>query len=390
MNKWLTFCSVAFLMAVMAACTQEQPLEIQERRPDLPAQPHSYTQVLDDAGLLQMPSELNVVGGSTILTNSFEPDLSSGDPHVFGTITSDEAATLGRVLFYDNRLSKNNSIACASCHKQELAFADDAKFSEGFGGKMTDRNSMTIANPMFNSTFFWDGRSRSLTDLALKPVFNHVEMGMSSTEEVVSKLQAEPYYEDLFLAAFGTTQINAERIERAISDFVTSFFSSDSRFDKAIASDFADFNNLERHGLALFFSEKTQCASCHNGINFSSPTSFSSSNPYATTAGTTNIGLDLVYDDPGFANGKFKIPSLRNIALTAPYMHDGRFTTIREVLDHYNDGIKPHEDLDVKLHTNGIPLKMGLTELDLDALEAFLRTLTGQEILSDKKYSNPF
>ena len=287
-------------------------------------------------------------------------------------------------------MSKNNSISCASCHKQQLAFSDDASLSFGFGGKQTIRNSMSITNPMLNSSFFWDSRSRSLEDLALRPVFDHVEMGMDSREELIAKISAKSYYDELFEEAYGSDRITESRISEALAAFVSSMFSGDSKFDEGLDQNFENYSELEKHGMALFFNEKTQCASCHNGINFASPQGFSSSNPYRRTDGTTNIGLDLVYEDPGFADGKFKIPSLRNIALTGPYMHDGRFETLREVIDHYDHGIQAHEDLDPKLHNNGEPIRLNLTELDKDALEAFLVSLTSKSILTDDKFSNPF
>jgi len=213
-------------------------------------------------------------------------------------------------------------------------------------------------------------------------------MGMENMDELTAKLSQNEYYDDLFVKAYGSENITPNRLAESISQFVASIFKRDSKFDTGLQNDFSNFSELEKHGMALFFSETTQCAKCHAGANFSTPTGFG--NEYEDTGGSTNIGLNLVYEDNGFENGKFKIPSLRNISLTAPYMHDGRFETLGEVLDHYNDGIQPHEDLDHKLNNNGTPVSMGLTDLDMRAMEAFLNTLTSATITTDERFSNPF
>jgi cytochrome c peroxidase len=373
-------------LLLVYACNDAE-LQIGEHVPNLPSNAYDYVGFLDDLESFVLPDEVtfgdqnivfgehnNVVGGASLTTHF-------NDKH-------NAEATLGRVLFYDNRMSKNNSIACASCHRQNLAFSDDVAVSSGFGGQLTTRNSSSIVNPMFGNTFFWDGRSRSLEDLALRPVFDHVEMGMDSEADLIQKLAREDYYQALFKDAYGSPAVTGDGIRSALAAFVSSMFSGDSKFDDGTKNDFAEFSQLERHGMALFFSEQTQCASCHSGINFASPSGIG--NEYQQTSGTTNIGLDVVYDDPGFSDGKFKIPSIRNAALTAPYMHDGRFETLREVIDHYNEGVQPHTDLDRKLTINGSPIRMNLTELDKDALVAFVSTLTSKSLLVDEKYSNPF
>ncbi|MBT8231211.1 MAG: hypothetical protein KJN84_01185, partial [Bacteroidia bacterium] len=365
----------------------------QSTAPILPETPYDYINVVEEAPNFILPSNLvlasNSPGVENVVVNI--PDCNNCDiPPQFNInmITSDDIATLGRVLFYDKALSKNNSISCASCHKQELAFADDQKLSQGFGGKSTTRNSMTIANPILNTTFFWDGRSNHLRDLVLRPILDHVEMGIDDLHELSEKVIAQDYYKELFTRAYGSDEVNTNKIADAMAQFTASIFKGDSKFDKGLENNFQDFSELERHGLALFFSSKTQCASCHSGANFSAPTGFN--NPYQETAGTANIGLNTIYDDNGFGEGKFKIPSLRNIAQTGPYMHDGRFETLREVLDHYNNGINPHDQLDAKFLANGSPIKMGLTDLDLEAMEAFLNTLSSATITTDERFSNPF
>ena len=215
-------------------------------------------------------------------------------------------------------------------------------------------------------------------------------MGIDDFSELKAKLEAEEYYPALFRKAYGSSSIDADRVSEAIGQFISSLLTADSKFDHGLTNEFADYTELEKHGMALFFSSQTNCSSCHSGVNFAASTVRSFDNPYTETSGTTNIGLDVVYDDPGFSQGKFKIPSLRNIALTGPYMHDGRFETLRDVLDHYNENVQAHKELDVKLNNGGTPRRLNLTDLDLDALEAFLNTLTGEKILTDERYSNPF
>lgn len=378
-----TFLVFSFLTSlVLIFSCQQDVAEGLEHTPVLPEVPFDYLAVMAQIDDFKMPERIN--SGLA----QFETDVISTSG-VRTPVQSNAIATLGRVLFYDNRMSKNNSISCASCHKQTHGFADDQRISVGFGGEMTTRNSMSIVNPIVNETFFWDGRTRNLEVLSLEPVFNHVEMGITSSTELINKLEGESYYRELFQEAYGSARINEEGIQTALAQFVASIFSNDTKFDQGIPEDFQNFSELEKLGMALFFSERTNCSSCHNGINFSSPTGFVG-NPYGATAGTTNIGLDLVYEDKGFAEGKFKIPSLRNIALTAPYMHDGRFSTIKEVIQHYNENIKPHHELDPKLHVEGIPVSLNLTGLEVDALEAFLNTLTSPTIAFEEKFSNPF
>lgn len=378
----------SIFLVILAFSCQQDPITNSEHSPELPDEPHNYMSVMDELENFALPQVISV-GNADINTNPNSHELLSGSSTVDLAIESDDIATLGRVLFYDNRMSANNSIACASCHQQDKAFADGLAKSQGFGGQMTSRNSMSLANPIAKRNFFWDGRAGSLGQLALQPVFNHIEMGIETPDQLLSKLKQETYYSDLFTKAYGTPSITQEKVERALAQFVGSIFKRDSDFDEGLENGFANMTELEKHGMALFFSDETQCASCHNGVNFASPTA-SFNNPYAVTSGTTNIGLDEVYADKGFASGKFSIPSLRNIALTGPYMHDGRFETLREVLDHYNSGVQNHNDLDTKLQRNGIPVKMELTDLDLDAMEAFLRTLTSKTLTTDAKYSNPF
>ncbi len=311
---------------------------------------------------------------------------------------TNHSVTLGRVLFYDKKLSINNTISCGSCHKQFLAFADNKSFSTGFGNLVTGRNSMSILNPLFNNNMFWDSRAASPHELSLMPVFNHLEMGMETDEMLVTKVTQTSYYPQLFENAFGDKTVTKDRIGTAISQFVNSLFSMESKFDKGQLDSFTDFTPIEKYGMQLFFSDNLKCSQCHSGNNFSAPDfpgggyggdggGFGNGdNP----KGTANIGLDMVYKDNGRGSGKFKIPSLRNIELTGPYMHDGRFNTLEEVIDHYSHGIQNHPQLDEKFRSNGTVKKFNFSENDKVALISFLKTLTDHNLITNPKFSDPF
>lgn len=324
---------------------------------------------------------------------------------------SDAGATLGRVLFYDKKLSLNNTVACATCHKQQFAFADNKASSIGFEGKITSRNSMTIINPGMSHGYFWDIRADKLEDQVLMPVKNHIEMGLENLDNLEIKLAKLDYYPPLFEAAFGTTEITRDNISKALAQFLRSMASYRSKYDKGLENDFSNFTALERMGKDLFESWDMPCQSCHGGTNFD-----------GWGGGVSNIGLDEVYTDNGlgalsqwqaqgsFYDGMFKVPSLRNVAVTAPYMHDGRFNTLEEVIEHYDSGVKKHPNLDYRLTTGGFfifndnafedpvpgtivdgePRKLNLTDLQKRALVAFLETLTDYELIRDPKFSDPF
>lgn len=319
--------------------------------------------------------------------------------------TGSHIPTLGRVLFYDRQLSLNNSVSCGTCHKQRLAFSDDRQFSIGFEDKITRRNSMPIQNigsnfnppdsilkdpvNLFVPTFlFWDGREQDLRTMVKKPITNHIEMGFSDLSDLQAKLSNVPYYESLFTQAFGDKTITEERIAAAITAFVQSISSRQTKLDKSFGNP-SELSALEQKGRVLF-SSVYDCNSCHQIEN---PHGYIQAGVFA------NIGLDKVYDDRGLAevtkaesdNGKFKIPSLRNVALTAPYMHDGRFQTLDQVLNHYSDGIADNENLDFRLRTpNGQPRNMEIPKADKEAIIAFLHTLTDYEMATDEKFSDPF
>lgn len=293
---------------------------------------------------------------------------------------NNDVVALGRVLFYDDLLSINGRKACASCHIQAKGFADGEILSEGFMGELTERHSMQITNIRTQNAFFWDGRASNLNKQVLMPIQNHIEMGTESIAQVVQKVEAQSYYTDLFTKAFGSAEITENKISASLEAFVSSLVSYNTKFDN-IYTGTASFTDAEQRGLELF-ATKYNCASCHGGLNF---------NTEWGSISFANIGLNLVDKDSG-SWGRFKVPSLRNIMVTAPYMHDGRFTSIDEVLEHYSHGIKSNSILDWRLRNqeNGEALKLAITEQDKKDIISFLHTLTDHEMLTDPKFSDPF
>jgi cytochrome c peroxidase len=295
---------------------------------------------------------------------------------------TDAGAALGRVLFYDPRLSANDGLSCAGCHLQSLGFSDFPVRSVGFAGGFTRRHSPGLANGRFYrpGMFFWDQRAASAEDQALQPIQDADEMGLELAD-LTAKLQATSYYPALFGAAFGTREITSDRVARALAQFVRSLVSTDSRYDRAYAGgttpDFASvFTPQEVAGEALFRS--TGCAACHTTTAQVSDT-------------VHNIGLDAVPSDTGAGRGAFKAPSLRNVALRPRFMHDGRFTTLEQVVDFFDSGVQANPDLDPRMKTpDGTPRRLGLTASQKAAIVAFLGTLTDSAFVTAPRFSNPF
>lgn len=297
---------------------------------------------------------------------------------------TDEGATLGRVLFYDTQLSVNNAVSCASCHDQSKGFTDVNTLSVGFNGELTARNSMGLANAKFydNGRFFWDERAASLEEQVLLPIQDAVEMGLT-LEELESKLKNDDYYTVLFTRAFGDEEITSERVSLALAQFVRSMVSYQSKYDEGLAqtnnqnANFPNFTTSENLGKTLFFSNRTRCSDCHD------------TNAFVGDRARNN-GLDAILTDEGRNDGEFKVPSLRNIELTAPFMHDGRFATLEEVVEHYNSGVQNSADLDGRLRQGNGVRRLNLTEVEKQALVDFLKTLTDKEFIFDEKFSDPF
>ena len=386
--QWTILIGLSAIFLLVSCDTEPLPSNF-SAVPVLPEQAYDYVTTSQAVHDISMPD--------MDLVNSFSTQFAVATvgtnigQAITQEVTNNDVATLGRVLFYDGKLSKNNATACASCHNQSKAFSDGSSVSTGFEGRKTTRNSLAFQNLSLGNNFFWDSRQRTLKDLIGEPIVNHIEMGIEDLPELMTKLSNTSYYPELFEKAYGTNNITQEKFVTAISEFLASITTTNSTYDRALENDFEEFSSLEKLGMAIFYSDKALCGSCHTGANFAAPDAVDQY--YNPSRGTTNIGLDLDYADEGRVDGfggEFKIPSLRNIALTAPYMHDGRYQTLREVLDHYNTGIKPHPNLDFKLQKDGQPVLMNLSSLELDALEAFMHTLTDQEFLTNPAYSNPF
>ncbi|MEO7993466.1 MAG: cytochrome c peroxidase [bacterium] len=346
----------------------------------------------------------------TDLAYPFGGSIAQADNTPLNNGVTNAGATLGRVLFYDKRLSANNTVACASCHQQIHGFADPAQFSTGFEGGHTTRNSMSLANARYydNGNFFWDERAGSLEEQVLGPIQNSVEMGMD-LPTLETKLAATSFYPGLFTSAFGDPAIDSNRISLALAQFVRSMVSYRSKFDTAeetaVGATPPNYQSVltpqEFLGFQIFTNGGPNpaigmnCAQCHRTAGQTlggapTPPPGPPPGPFAS-----NNGLDLVTQaDAGAGDGRFKAPSLRNIEMTAPYMHDGRFTTLNQVVDFYAEDVQPHPQLHNLLRVNddpqGPPQHFVLTQNEKDALVSFLRTLTDQPLMTDVKYSNPF
>ena len=298
--------------------------------------------------------------------------------------TTVEGVALGRRLFHDQALSGDGTQSCASCHQQNLAFGDSGSFSLGILGDPGGRNTQVIVNPGWQEFQFWDGRRGTLEDQARDPVENPVEMN-TTWEEVVVRIEQDPIYPDLFAAAFGTSEISEDRIVMAIAQFERTFVSAESRFDKKLRGE-VTFTPAEARGEALFFDDRTECFHCHAA-------------PFFTDNEFHDIGLDLVPPDGGrseftmssFDAGKFKTPTLRNIAVTGPYMHDGRFATLEDVVAHYSDGVQRSPNLDATLgvHMNNGEAGLELSPEEQADLVAFMLTLTDSDFLSNPAFGPP-
>jgi cytochrome c peroxidase len=287
-----------------------------------------------------------------------------------------EGFELGRRLFYDVRLSSDNTISCASCHFQSAAFSDPGKsLSEGIEGRLGMRNSPALFNLTWHPAFMWDGGVNHIEIMPFTPLTDPNEMNMLMSE-LIDKLQQQTEYPELFQKAFGSSTITDQRLFYALTQFMGSMISATSKYDD-YRHGTVSFTSEETAGLMLF---RSHCAACH-------------SEPLFSDFSYRNNGLASSPDDLGRERitqqatdrYKFKVPSLRNVALTYPYMHDGRFATLEEVIDHYRFGVQHSATLDPLL-SGGIPL----TELEKQQLIAFLHTLTDVKFTQNPRFSNPF
>jgi cytochrome c peroxidase len=297
---------------------------------------------------------------------------------------TEEGVALGKKLFFDKKLSGNNTQACATCHNPQRAFTDNQQFSAGIDGLLGTRNAMPLFNLAWNfdERFAWDGRELSLERQALEPVKNPIEMHTNWTT-VAEKLQASAEYPDLFLQAFGNSKIDSVLITRAIAQFERTLISGNSKFDEFLRGE-ATLTPQEQNGFNIFMDEtKGDCFHCHGSDN----------NPLWTDNKFHNNGLDQTFTDLGLGAvtgdtndyGKFKSPSIRNLKFTAPYMHDGRFTTLDEVINHYSDGLQQSTTIDPlmkKVSQGGV----GLSTQEKANLKAFLLSLTDTDFINNPAF----
>jgi len=284
-----------------------------------------------------------------------------------------EGVALGNKLFHDKILSGNEMQACASCHLQSAAFSDTNQFSTGIDGFIGDRNASTIINAGWNNSNFWDGRSITLEDQAHDPVVNPIEMN-DNWPNVENKLNANSEYVQLFKQAFNIDYIDSNHVVMAIAQFERTLISANSKFDKYLRGE-TQLTASELAGYAIFNSEKGDCFHCHGTQMFMDNLFHNNGldpEPF------TDLGLAKVTGN-SLDNGKFKTPTLRNIEASAPYMHDGRFSTLEEVVEHYNSGGVYSLTVDPLMKKLGVGLQ--LTNQEKQDLVAFLKTLTDTHFL---------
>lgn len=325
---------------------------------------------------------------------------------------TDAKATLGRVLFYDKNLSVNNTVACGSCHKQAFAFGDTAIASKGVLGGVTARHSMRLINARFSDEikFFWDERAASLEAQTTKPIQDHAEMGFSGQSgrgdinTLITKLSGIDYYKELFQFVYGNTTITEQRLQECLASFVRSIQSFDSKYDvgRATAANdaapFSNFTDQENLGKQLFLQAPVfdvnsnriggglGCNACHRAPEFDiDPNSKNNNILRKIEAGT---GPDLIVT---------RAPTLRDVVntlgtLNSPLMHNGTFTSLQQAIGHYNtiDVTPVNNNLDPRLAPNGIGQKLNLNGAELSAVQAFIRTLAGNNVYKDVKWSSPF
>jgi cytochrome c peroxidase len=307
--------------------------------------------------------------------------------------TTKQGVYLGRMLFYESKLSVNNTISCGNCHQQDKAFTDGRAFSPGVDGVLTPRNSMSLVNLLWGRKFFWDGRANGLEEQAVTPLTSPHEMGQSLTVSA-QKLAQTANYPALFKLVYGDEQITGDRIVKALSQFERTLISANSRYDQYLSGAYKPTPD-ELKGMELFNTgpqpEKgirgANCGHCHGG-------------PKTYMELFHDNGLDSLPRDSGMEKltglpadrGRFKVPTLRNIALTAPYMHDGRFKTLQEVVDHYSEHIEGSAALSSFLRgesneAGGKSLK--LLPVEKKQLIAFLNMLTDSAFISNTAFSDP-
>ncbi len=304
-----------------------------------------------------------------------------------------EGVELGRYLFYEKRLSGNDQMSCGTCHTPYTSFSDSAKYSTGIDGIKGNRNAMALINLGWDSFFFWDGRATSLEQQILEPVPNPIEMHLS-WKEAISKLKKDTYYRNQFYKAFGVEDFDSTHAAKAIAQFIRTMISGSSKFDVmykiennkplSASEQTVNIDAEEWAGYDLFKNlNGADCFHCHNG-------------PLMRVSKFSNNGLDFTFVDLGRGavtnnpndNGKFKVPTLRNIALSAPYMHDGRFKNLDEVIEHYSSGIHASSTIDplIEFSSQG---GVQLNAQEKYLLKRFLMTLTDNSFVNNPDFQDP-
>jgi len=308
------------------------------------------------------------------------------DPKIpFDNPLTVEGVALGRKLFYDPILSGDFTQSCSSCHKQSLSFAEATAVSTGITGAQGNRNAMPLINLAYHNRLFWDGRSFSLEQQLLEPVPNPIEMNLPWLA-AMDRLNQHPDYPSLFKQAFGINYIDSTHITKALAQFLRTLISGNSRFDQYILGQ-AALTPQELQGMNLYVTEAADCFHCHPFEERFQFTTFSFMNNGLDKEGEfQDSGLGGIVSNPNLI-GVFKVPTLRNIAQTAPYMHDGRFATLNEVIDHYDMGGHPSSTIDPLMKHVGTGLNLSTQEKE--ALIAFLLTLTDTDFLSNPAFSAP-
>lgn len=298
---------------------------------------------------------------------------------VTGNPITVNGVALGKKLFYEGKLSRNNTISCGFCHIQEYAFTHHGHpISHGIDDRLGIRNTPPIQNMAFLKNYTWDGVSHHLDERSLVPITTDFEMD-SSIPEVVAKLNADANYKKMFKAAFGDENITGERVLKALSQFMVTMVSANSKYDQ-MKKGTATFTNEETQGYQIF---QNKCASCHSGELFTDESYRNTGMYYNTQLGDRGrYRVTLDWND----NMKFRVPSLRNVEYTAPYMHDGRFSTLEAVLNFYSDQVENQTNLDPLLKQNG-HIGIPMTSQDKQYIIAFLKTLSDQSFITNPKFA---
>lgn len=374
-NKYLVFgllvVAAVFIAAgnhSLPAARLSAPLVLDSIAPQLPDAPFDYTDIFIPGYIQQSTDSFNT---------PFLPLLNS---------ITNAGAALGRVLFYEKRLSANRQISCGTCHEQALSFGAGTAGSPGFAGVVTPRNTMHINQLVFSpgTPIFWDGRVQTIQQQVIMPILHPDEMGLSEPE-IIARVQEASYYPPLFEAAFGDSEVTVERVRSALVQFVASMVSFQSKFDEMQENGNLNvFTPAEQQGWLLF---QQTCVLCHIEGHFGTDSLF-------------NIGLEMEYPDPGLAgwtgnpahHGAFKSPTLRNIAQAAPYMHDGRFATLEDVVEFYSNEIVAHPNNHIaEMLSFPLPFRgFRYSDEEKAALVAFMHTLTDTVLLTHPKWSDPF